>query len=141
MTMKYNTKKGTIARLSICVAFVLLLAFFASVAPAGASKTSCYTTCGKCSVDKNPSDWDDQERCVAICKIQGVIVYAGYERTCDIYYKHQTCTPRSICTDNGNCETGKNKVVLCKGEVKKCPRWTFTGLYWGCPTCDCEEDS
>jgi hypothetical protein len=140
MTMKYNIKKGTIAKLSICVAFVLLLAFFASVAPAGAAKTSCYTTCGKCTVEKTPCDEDYQDRCVAICKIQGVIVYAHYYRTCDIYCKQQTCTPKSRCTTTGECIIGKNQVVKCDGVVKKCPRWTFDDLYWGCPTCDCNDE-
>jgi len=132
-------KKGTIAKLSICVAFVLLLAFFASVAPAGAA-SKCKTTCGTCKLDKDPSETLPQEKCVAICKIQGVLVYAGYVRTCDIYNKHQTCTPKSLCTVTGKCIVGQNYPNLCNGVVKKCPRWTFTGLYWGCPTCDCDDE-
>ena len=137
MTMKYNIKKGTIARLSICVAFVLLLAFFASIAPAGAAKPSCYTTCGKCTLDKQPSGEQYQERCVAICKIQGSYLYAHYERTCDLYAKHMKCTPRSFCTTTGKCIVGQKEEVLCQGESRRCPRWEFEGLYWDCPTCDC----
>lgn len=141
MTMKLNISKGLIARMSLCVGIVLLLAFFATVAPGAAVKT-CKETCTKCVVEDS-ENWDcyDQYKCVAICRVfrEGKMqtVYGCFERECCIKEKYQTCTPQSLCTTNNQCIQGKAYDRLCKGQLQTCSRWSLYGISYGnCGQCD-----
>lgn len=140
MTMRFNISKGLIARMSLCVGIVLLLAFFACVAP-GAAKT-CKETCTKCVVEDS-EDWDcgSQYKCVAICRVyhegKMTTVYGCFERECCLKDKVQTCTPQTKCTDNNQCIQGQAYDRYCTGKLNTCDRWSMYGISWG-DCADCE---
>jgi hypothetical protein len=143
--MRLNISKGLFARMSLCVGIVLLLVFFASVAPGAAvTKKICKETCTKCVVEDS-EEWECHldHKCVAICRVfrEGKMqtVYACFERECCMKEKYKTCTPQSLCTTNNQCIQGKAEDKLCT-TLQTCSRWSNYGISYG--NCDqCDRDS
>ena len=132
MKMRFNLRRGLVVQLSLCLGIVLLLAFVASVAPAGASD-SCPTQCLACekdpTINPNPT-YETIYRCSPICRIlwkgQMTTVYIWYSQVCTITAIAQKCTPQTLCTSTGNCESGTPNwdPTYCKGPVRTCAAWT-----------------
>ena len=138
MRMRFNMSRGLIARLSLCLGFVLLLALIASVAPAGAvAKTiTCGDSCDKCVKEAVP-DCKTTERCSPICRVRHegkmTTVYFHFTRECCTWDKQQWCQPQSYCTTTTKCiPTGNAEVKPCKGQVKTCYGWVWDGkIHYG----------
>jgi hypothetical protein len=142
MKMRFNLRRGLVVELSLCLGIVLLLAFVASVAPAGA-QSDCVTQCS-CEINPDQSTWTIDKpdyTCVAICRIlyQGKIttVYGCYKRTCTTKPIDNMCIPKTLCPNN-LCEIGKTtwNPEGCQGVVTTCTAWKQIGVSYGnCDNC------
>jgi len=136
MKMRFNMSRGLVARLSLCLGLVLLLALIASVAPAGAvvpSVRPCADSCDPCVKDDTSETCTEKEKCVAVCRIRGQdgkmkTVYFHFTKECCTWTSHKWCQPQTRCTDNNQCEkTGNPGWKTCKGQVKECSGWIWDG--------------
>jgi len=132
-----------VIELCLCLGIVLLLAFVASVAPAGA-QSDCVTKCTACQVNTDQSTWTKEtvHRCSPICRIlyqgQMTTVYGCYKMDCTTKLVEKYCTPQTGCSVTG-CDAGTPywDPDMCKpNTVVSCSPWTQTGVSYGsCKSC------
>jgi hypothetical protein len=133
MKMRFDISRGLVARLFLCLGFVLLLALVASVGPAGAVvPRPCVDSCDRCVIDEGSEDCTTTDRCSPICRIRVgnrmQTVYFHFTRECCTYTRHQWCQPQVRCTTNNQCiPTGNPGWKDCKGTVKTCEGWVWDG--------------
>jgi hypothetical protein len=142
--MRFNLRRGLVVQLSLCLGIVLLLAFVASVAPAGAQTTNCVTQCTACQVNPDQTTWKTETvpRCSPICRIfyngQMTTVYGCYSQVCTIKPVAKLCTPKTLCENNG-CESGTpywDPDQCIPNTVVSCGSWTQIGVSYGnCISC------
>jgi hypothetical protein len=143
MRMRFNLRRGLVVQFSLCLGIVLLLAFVASVAPAGA-QTNCVTQCTDCQVNPDQNTWQTKTVywCSPICRIlyngQMTTVYGCYSQVCTTKPVAKLCTPQTPCGTTG-CTSGTQywDPDQCKpNTVVSCSPITQIGVSYGnCNSC------
>jgi hypothetical protein len=144
MRMRFNLRRRLVIQLSLCLGIVLLLAFLASVAPAGAVTTNCVTQCSACQANTDTTTWKTETiyRCSGICRIlyggQMTTVYGCYSMDCTTKPVAKLCTPQTSCPVTG-CEAGTpywDPDACSPNTVVTCTNWKQIGVSYGsCQSC------
>ncbi len=139
--------KGSISRVTLCLMLVVLLAFLAGVAPAGA--TCCKQCCKEGEVCKRCAKITDgapiqttppDKTCRVICRVwdeasnKRVFVWAKFERVNEVRGYQKLCTQTTKCTTTGACEK-KVYTKPCDGTWTKYGPWKLMTIGWGASPC------